>query len=144
MRANKSTFLMFFLIALAASTLGGCATGPETRLIAGPRMATVMSVREVVDNKQPTGVGMVAGAIAGGALGSLIGGGRGRTVATVAGAVGGGYLGNRIESNQTTVSYEITLRFNDGSYGTIIQNQQPYVRPGDRVRVTENSIELIR
>ena len=39
-------------------------------------------------------VGIATGAVVGGLLGSQIGGGNGRTLATVAGAVGGGYLGN--------------------------------------------------
>lgn len=39
-------------------------------------------------------IGIATGAVVGGLLGSQIGGGNGRTLATVAGAVGGGYLGN--------------------------------------------------
>jgi uncharacterized protein YcfJ len=43
--------------------------------------------------------GTVIGAVAGGALGSMIGNGRGSTVATVAGAAGGGYVGNKVQKN---------------------------------------------
>jgi uncharacterized protein YcfJ len=43
--------------------------------------------------------GTAIGAVAGGLLGHLVGGGKGNTLATVAGAVGGGYAGNRIEAN---------------------------------------------
>jgi uncharacterized protein YcfJ len=39
-------------------------------------------------------IGIATGAVVGGLLGSQVGGGNGRTLATVAGAVGGGYLGN--------------------------------------------------
>jgi uncharacterized protein YcfJ len=42
----------------------------------------------------PLGIG--AGAVLGGLLGSQVGGGNGKTLATIAGAVGGGYLGNEI------------------------------------------------
>jgi surface antigen len=45
---------------------------------------------------QREGFGTVAGAVAGGLLGSTIGGGSGRVVATVAGAALGGLVGNRI------------------------------------------------
>jgi len=38
--------------------------------------------------------GTVGGAVIGGLLGSAIGGGRGRTVATALGAGAGGYMGN--------------------------------------------------
>lgn len=41
-------------------------------------------------------VGIATGAVVGGLLGSQVGGGNGRTLATVAGAVGGGYLGNKM------------------------------------------------
>jgi uncharacterized protein YcfJ len=41
-------------------------------------------------------VGIGVGAVVGGLLGSQIGGGNGRTLATIAGAVGGGYVGNEI------------------------------------------------
>lgn len=40
--------------------------------------------------------GTVGGAVIGGLLGSTIGGGRGRTVATAAGIGAGGYLGNSV------------------------------------------------
>jgi len=42
----------------------------------------------------PVGIGV--GAVVGGLLGSQVGGGKGRTLATIAGAVGGGYVGNEI------------------------------------------------
>ncbi|SNS34908.1 Glycine zipper 2TM domain-containing protein [Noviherbaspirillum humi] len=41
-------------------------------------------------------VGIGVGAVVGGLLGSQVGGGNGRTLATIAGAVGGGYVGNEI------------------------------------------------
>lgn len=47
-----------------------------------------------VAQNSPLGIGV--GAVIGGLLGSQIGGGKGRTLATLAGAVGGGYVGNEI------------------------------------------------
>lgn len=41
-------------------------------------------------------LGMGVGAVVGGLVGSQIGGGNGKTLATIAGAVGGGYLGNEV------------------------------------------------
>lgn len=41
-------------------------------------------------------LGMGVGAVVGGLVGSRVGGGNGRTLATIAGAVGGGYLGNEV------------------------------------------------
>lgn len=42
----------------------------------------------------PVGIGV--GAVIGGLVGSQIGNGNGRTLATIAGAVGGGYVGNEV------------------------------------------------
>ena len=47
-----------------------------------------------VAQNSPLGIGV--GAVIGGLLGSQIGGGKGRTLATLAGAVGGGYVGNEV------------------------------------------------
>ena len=41
-------------------------------------------------------VGMGLGAVVGGLIGSQVGGGTGKTLATIAGAIGGGYLGNEV------------------------------------------------
>ena len=54
-----------------------------------------------VQTLQPTGGGVLIGAVIGGALGNQIGRGHGqdsRAVATVIGALGGGIVGNQIES----------------------------------------------
>ena len=43
--------------------------------------------------------GTAIGAVAGGLLGSTIGGGKGKTLATVGGAAAGGYAGNQVQKN---------------------------------------------
>lgn len=50
--------------------------------------------QQPVAQNSPIGIGV--GAIVGGVLGSKVGGGNGKTLATIAGAVGGGYVGNEI------------------------------------------------
>ena len=47
-----------------------------------------------VARNSPVGIGV--GAVIGGLLGSQVGGGDGKTLATIAGAVGGGYIGNEV------------------------------------------------
>lgn len=47
-----------------------------------------------VAKNSPVGIGV--GAVIGGLLGSQVGGGNGKTLATIAGAVGGGYIGNEV------------------------------------------------
>lgn len=85
-----------------------------------PRYADVISVQpvkqavsqpreechdeQVVHRRKPKDehqiAGTVIGAVAGGAIGNQVGGGRGRDLATVAGAIGGGVAGKKIQQQQ--------------------------------------------
>jgi len=59
--------------------------------------------------QNPTsGAGALMGAIAGGAVGSQIGGGTGQALATMAGVVGGSILGDRIENPGTQIQNQTT------------------------------------
>jgi uncharacterized protein YcfJ len=51
---------------------------------------------QVARASQNSPVGIATGAVVGGIIGSQVGGGNGKTLATIAGAVGGGYVGNEI------------------------------------------------
>lgn len=139
-RARATAAVLALALALAA-----CAPQPTYQVINEPavRAGTVESVHQVVANPETSGLGMIGGALVGGALGSLVGGGTGRTVATVVGALGGGYVGNEIERNNPRMTWQIAIRYDDGGYATIRQDAQPIVRPGDRVRVTGTGLELI-
>jgi outer membrane lipoprotein SlyB len=92
----------------------------------------------------PNAVGAIGGALVGGGLGSLIGGGTGKTVATVVGAVGGGFVGNELASRDQTLVWNIGVRYDDGTWANIQQTSSPGLRIGDRVRVTQNGLELLR
>lgn len=97
--------------------------------------------------------GTAIGAVAGGLLGHMVGGGKGNTLATVAGAVGGGYAGNRIQANRQqgqvtsstqrhcdtvsntstkTIGYDVRYEYN-GVTRTVRMDRDP----GDRVQVQE-------
>ncbi len=98
----------------------------------------VESVRAVQIAAQPSGVGIVAGAVLGGVLGNQVGGGNGKKLATVAGAVGGGYAGNEIEKRtRKTGAYEVSVRMEDGKMRTFPYDHQPNWSAGDRVRVVD-------
>lgn len=98
--------------------------------------------------------GTAIGAVAGGLLGHLVGGGRGNTLATVAGAVGGGYAGNRIEASHQhgEVTQSVVRRCSTvdsaGSsrvvafdvryvYNGVTRSVRMDHDPGDRVQVQE-------
>jgi uncharacterized protein YcfJ len=114
--------------------------------------------RKVPPKDQHRIAGTAIGAVAGGLLGHMIGGGRGNTLATVAGAVGGGYAGNRIEasrqehnvqstvvhrcstvesSSSNIVAYDVTYVYNGVTRTTRMDHD-----PGNRVRV-EQSVEAV-
>jgi len=139
--------------ALAAAALAvwfsltGCGPQPTYQVVQSPppaRVGTVESIHEVVEQKDPTGAGLIVGGLVGGGLGSLVGGGTGRTVATVVGALGGAYAGNRIEKSQSQVVYQIGVKYDDGSWATIRQAAPTGLRIGDRVRITDSGVELLR
>jgi len=101
----------------------------------------IESIREVDKKGAGTGLGAVGGAVAGGILGNQLGAGRGKDVMMVVGAVGGAVAGNEVEKRvKSTKSYEITVRFEDGSTRVLTEAKSPTWRPGDKVKVIDGSI----
>jgi outer membrane lipoprotein SlyB len=102
----------------------------------------IQSVREIETKGSGSGVGVVGGAVAGGLLGNQVGGGDGKKIMTVVGAVGGAVAGNEIEKRVKSVkSYEITVRFDDGSSRVISEANATTWRAGDRVKVISGVIQ---
>jgi outer membrane lipoprotein SlyB len=98
----------------------------------------IESIHAIEAKGQGSGVGAVAGGVVGGLLGSQIAKGTGRAAATAVGAGAGAYAGHEIEKNaRNSVSYEIRVRMNDGTYRTIYEDAQPAWTAGQKVRVTE-------
>ncbi len=101
--------------------------------------ATAVTVQEVNINSNSSSrqtAGGLIGAIAGGVIGSTIGSGSGRTLATVGGALLGGAAGvgaGDLASRQTGL--QITVRYDNGSEEVIVQGKDPYIAPGQRVRI---------
>lgn len=138
-----------FLVACMALSLlaAGCApkVGSSDYSSSGVRTAqsvtygTVESVRVVRiegDSDGTTALSTAGGAVAGGVLGSLIGGGRGRTLATVGGALAGaaaGYGGSKALSAQD--GYEIQVKLENGSTIVVTQGTDVEFRAGQRVKV---------
>ncbi|GAB4507952.1 MAG: hypothetical protein Tsb0026_05370 [Sulfuricaulis sp.] len=105
----------------------------------------IESVREIVTRGEGTGLGVVGGAVVGGAIGNQVGAGRGKDLATVAGAVGGAVAGNEIEKRaKSTKSYAITVRLDDGSSRVFNETSPPAWQPGDQVRLTNGTIRSDR
>ena len=105
----------------------------------------IESVQAVQTPADPSGVGVVGGAVVGGLLGNQIGGGSGKTLATIAGAVGGGYAGNEVEKRtRTATSYQVKVRMENGQVRNFPYNNQPPWHQGDRVRVVDGYLQAAR
>ncbi len=103
---------------------------------------TIESIREIEKPGQASGAGAVAGGLLGGLLGHQVGNGRGRDVMAVVGAVGGAVAGNQVEKNvKKAKTYEIMVRFEDGTTQTIPQETAPAWRTGDKVRVVNGQLQ---
>jgi uncharacterized protein YcfJ len=141
------------------------AGGVTYKTLAKPKVAEVVAAREVFEmvvtpREQCDDVqvqhqaqvkdknrlaGTAIGAVAGGLIGSAIGGGKGKTAATVVGAAGGGYAGNQVQKNmqekdvtttterrcrtvqdksQKLVGYNVTYRL-DGKEGKVRTSFKP-------------------
>ena len=102
----------------------------------------IESVREIETKGEGSGLGAVGGAVVGGVLGHQVGGGRGQDIATVVGAVGGAVAGNEVEKRvKSSKSFDITVRFEDGSSRVINEANAPSWRTGDRVKVVNGAIQ---
>jgi len=101
----------------------------------------IKSVREIEKKGEGSGLGAAVGGVAGGVLGHQTGGGRGRDVMTVLGALGGAVAGHQIEKNvKKAKSYEIAIRFDDGSSQLITQDNPPAWHSGDKVKLVNGVI----
>ena len=102
----------------------------------------VTEITPVTQAAPPSGLGAVAGAVVGGVLGSQVGGGSGKKVATAAGVVGGAYAGNAIESKtNTTTSYRVHVRFEDGRRDSYSYSQAPNLSIGTAVKVRNGELQ---
>jgi outer membrane lipoprotein SlyB len=90
------------------------------------------------------GIGTIAGAVVGGVVGNQVGSGSGNTAATIIGAAGGAYVGHQLENRQQTQTadaYSVRVRMENGSTQTLLLNNNPNLRAGDRVRISNGVIE---
>jgi len=99
---------------------------------------TITGVREIDKPGQATGMGAVAGGVLGGVLGRQIGG---NTAGTVIGAAGGAVAGHMIEKNaRSGKTFEIGVRFDDGSSRSFMYDAIPAWNTGSRVKLVNGAL----
>ncbi|ATQ75908.1 hypothetical protein CR152_16240 [Massilia violaceinigra] len=100
--------------------------------------ATVDAINVIEVNGDGNYLGTIGGGVVGAVLGSQVGKGSGRTAAQIAGAVGGAYVGRNIERRaRKTQHYEVVIRFNNGGTQTVTYENDPGLRVGEKVRITD-------
>ena len=154
--------LAFAAVLTGGLALGGCVTQPYgnsgqssrgysqsnsygNRQARCQNCGVVQEVQQVyTDGNSGNGgtLGAISGAVAGGVLGNQIGKGDGRKAATVGGAVAGGVIGNQVGKHNDGggTAWRIVVRLDDGQYATVTQRQNPGVRSGDYVQVSNGQV----
>ena len=152
---KKMTCMNAFLAALVAGGLlaGGCASsrsGPSFSRDEALRSqrtyyGVIESVTEGKIEGTKTGIGTVAGGVLGGVAGHSVGGGSGKDIATVGGALAGAVVGSIAEEMVTREkAYSLTVKLDDGSVHTIVQNADTPFVTGQRVKVLETGENRMR
>lgn len=100
---------------------------------------TIIGMRPVAVQGTRSGVGVGAGALAGGVLGSTIGGDwRARAVGGVIGALAGGVAGAAIEEGVTSGNaMEFIIRDDNGATRSVIQTNELGLAVGERVMIAQ-------
>jgi outer membrane lipoprotein SlyB len=140
-------FSTYVSLLVSMFVLAGCATnefsgnryeGAAVGEVSRTDRGYVLSLRKVEIKPEGSTTGAALGAVGGGLLGSLFGGGDGKYLTTAAGAVAGGVAGNAIASRPVD-GIEYTVKLDNGSIITITQGVSPAISVGQRVYVINSN-----
>ena len=123
----------------AAAPAAAAAKAPAAP--ACPECGTITGIREINKPGKGTGLGAVGGAVVGGVLGRAVGGREHRTAGTVVGAAGGAVAGHMIEKKaREGKTFEIGVRFDDGTSRVFMQDTHPSWAAGARVKLVNGAL----
>jgi outer membrane lipoprotein SlyB len=101
----------------------------------------ITAITPVKNDGKGTGIGVVAGGLAGLVIGNQIGGGSGKTIAKIAGAAGGAFVGNEVEKKaRAQSSYDIRVRLDDGTETTVTEATEPRLAVGAAVKIVDGNV----
>jgi outer membrane lipoprotein SlyB len=128
---------LLLALASACTTTTTYSTWTESAAMAGwARPGRVESVREIVQRQEGNPAG---GALAGALIGGFLFGGRGP--AALIGAAGGAAVGAAAsQGTAETRTYQVLVRFDDGTYGMFVYANHPYFHPGQPVVLTQQGL----
>ena len=128
-----------------ASSGGKTYSRGEVRTAQDIYYGTVVDIREVTVEEDPSLLGPVIGGVAGGVVGSVFGGGTGKILATVGGALAGAALGATTEYGlRRYTASELTVELEDGRALVVVQGNDEYFLKGDRVRMLDMGDGTVR
>ena len=134
---------IFVLIALAILTTA-CASSKsgkaysrgETQRVQTVEVGTVIAIQNVLIEGTKTPIGAAAGTVAGGLIGAGSANSSGDRIRGVVGAVVGGVAGAAAEEGLTRrKGQEITIKLDDGSVISIVQQADKELAVNDTVRI---------
>ena len=106
-----------------------------------PDCGRITGIEHYTKEGTGSGVGVVAGGVAGALLGNQVGTGNTRTVATVGGAAGGAYLGNMAEKKVKTKKVsKVSVKMDSGNTRTFELGGNTQFANGDRVQVQDGKL----
>ena len=137
----KTTYSIVSLVLITARAACGSLRHRDTdNTVTRSGLGTVQSIDEIKKDDKAL-IGTIAGAVVGGVVGSQIGAGRGKTLGTIAGTAGGAIAGHEIEQHiNKDHDYKLTIKMDDGTYQTVVQNTDNGLRSGDRVEVNQGRL----
>jgi outer membrane lipoprotein SlyB len=123
------------------------AEAPAVKVAAAPPSNTVGAITQIdpITESNASGVGAVAGGALGGVVGHQFGKGDGKKAMTVLGAIGGAVAGHQIEKahNAKVVGYRVQVHLDNGETRTFEPAQIDGLRVGDRVRIEQGQLRRV-
>lgn len=105
---------------------------------------SVTDIRTVTHEGQASGLGAIAGGVAGAVVGNQFGKGSGNTAMTIVGAGGGAFAGHQVEkSMKKKTEWQVFVKFDNGEQRTFNYAAQPEVRKGDRIKLRDGKLLLL-
>jgi outer membrane lipoprotein SlyB len=98
---------------------------------------TIISLRKVEIKPDGSVLGTALGAVGGGVVGSMFGGGNAKFATAAAGAIVGGVAGHALTS-RTTEGVEYTVKLETGALITIAQGPTPVLSVGQQVYIVNS------